>query len=84
MNKRTWTLIIAEWSLAKNWAYVAISRVRTLKGLYLFEQIPDKVDFRPAPNYIEMMTELRQDKSPPHTQVQALKLTLDSINNYLL
>ena len=77
-------LAIAEWSPAKNWAYVAISRVRTLKGLYLFEEIPDKVDFRPAPNYIEMMTELRQDKSPPHTQVEALKLTLDSINLYLL
>ena len=48
-------LVIAEWSKVKNWAYVVLSRVLTLAGLFLTEPIPDNIDFRPAPDYLEMM-----------------------------
>ena len=52
-------LVIAEWSKVKNWAYVVLSRVRTLDGLYLLEPIPDDIDFSPDPNYLAMMERLR-------------------------
>ena len=48
-------LVIAEWSQLKNGAYVVLSRVRTLAGLFLTEPIPDNIDFRPAPEYLDMM-----------------------------
>jgi hypothetical protein len=52
-------LIVAEWSKLKNWAYVVLSRVRTLAGLFLLKPIPIDIDFAPDPRYIEMMTRLR-------------------------
>ena len=40
-------IVIVEWSPenAKKWAYVVISRVRTLDGLFLLEPIPPNIDF---------------------------------------
>jgi hypothetical protein len=52
-------LLIAEWSKVKNWAYVVLSRVRTLAGLFLEKAIPDDIDFKPHPDYLEMMERLR-------------------------
>ena len=33
-------LIVASWTFVENWIYVMLSRVRTLKGLYLLKPIP--------------------------------------------
>ena len=33
-------LIITSWSFIPNWIYVVLSRVRTLKGLYLLKPLP--------------------------------------------
>ena len=52
-------LLIAEWSKVKNWAYDVLSRVRTLAGLFLEKPIPDNIDFRPHPDYLDMMARLR-------------------------
>jgi hypothetical protein len=52
-------LVIAEWSKVKNWAYVVLSRVRTLAGLFLESPIPDNIDFSPNPDYLDMMGRLR-------------------------
>ena len=52
-------LVIAQWSEKKNWSYVAISRVRTLGGLYLKKAIPDGIDFSPPKEYLNMMSDLR-------------------------
>ncbi len=48
-------LVIAEWSTMENWAYVVLSRVRTLNGIYLMKPIPLHIDFTPSPQYKEMM-----------------------------
>jgi hypothetical protein len=53
-------LVIAEWSKVKNWAYVVLSRVRTLAGLFLEKPIPEDIDFSPNPDYLDMMSNLRQ------------------------
>jgi hypothetical protein len=34
-------LIIVAWTFIPNWVYVVLSRVRTLKGLYLLEKLPN-------------------------------------------
>jgi hypothetical protein len=52
-------LLIAEWSKVKNWAYVVLSRVRTLAGLFLETPIPADMDFMPNEDYLEMMARLR-------------------------
>jgi hypothetical protein len=52
-------LLIAEWSNVKNWAYVVLSRVRTLAGLFLEKPIPADLDFTPNADYLEMMERLR-------------------------
>jgi hypothetical protein len=52
-------LVIAEWSNVKNWAYVVLSRVRTLNGLFLELPIPANIDFRPNQDYLDMMVYLR-------------------------
>ena len=54
-------IVITEWSKkdAKKWAYVMISRVRTLEGLFLLEPLPDNIDFQPDEKYLQMMARLR-------------------------
>ena len=52
-------LVIAQWSRLRNWAYVVLSRVRTLAGLYLTSPIPNDIDFTPDPLYLAMMERLR-------------------------
>ena len=66
-------LIIVEWSKVKNWAYVVLSRVKTLDGLYLLEPIPDDIDFSPAPEYLDMMTRLRNKCLATSDQVASMK-----------
>jgi len=45
-------LVIAQWSKTKNWAYVVISRVQTLAGLFLTSRIPEDIDFMPSADYL--------------------------------
>ena len=34
-------LIVVSWSFVPNWIYVVLSRVRTLKGLFLLKPLPE-------------------------------------------
>jgi hypothetical protein len=52
-------LVIAELSKVKNWAYVVLSRVRTLSGLFLMKAIPANINFAPDGKYLSMMARLR-------------------------
>jgi hypothetical protein len=76
-GKTVESLVIAEWSRVKNWAYVVISRVKTLDGLFLMKPIPDDIDFSPANDYLEMMKYLRGTILATPEQVADLKLTLN-------
>ena len=53
-------LIIAEWRNVQNWAYVVLSWVRTLAGLFLWEPLPEDFSFAPEPEYLSMMEHLRK------------------------
>jgi hypothetical protein len=57
-GKTVKSLVIAEWSKVENWAYVVLSRVKTLSGLFLM--IPEDINFGPAEDYLDMMRSLRQ------------------------
>ena len=35
-------LLVTSWSFMENWIYVVLSRVRTLKGLFLLKSLPKK------------------------------------------
>lgn len=53
------SLIIAEWSKVQNWAYVAVSRVKTLAGLFLSCPVPHNLTFGPNPKCVSMLSRLR-------------------------
>ena len=52
-------LVIAEWRDTENWAYVVLSRVKTLEGIFLVDALPEHFLFAPAPEYLSMMERLR-------------------------
>jgi hypothetical protein len=58
-GKAVKALVIAEWSRVKNWAYVVLSCVKTLSGLFLISPIPEDIDLGPAKDYLDMMKNLR-------------------------
>ena len=76
-------LVIAQWSKEKNWAYVVLSRVRTIDGLYLLEEIPSDIDFLPDPQYLAMMERLRTKLLATTQNVQTLLEDFD-ITKYLI
>ena len=67
-------LVIVEWSKKDKakWAYVVISRVRTLEGLFFLEPIPDDIDFTPDQKYQEMMDRMRDTVLASADQIQDL------------
>jgi len=52
-------LFVSEWSYKQNWVYVALSRVRTLQGLYFLKPIDWYKDFSPNPKLTTMIKYLR-------------------------
>jgi hypothetical protein len=60
-----------------NWAYVVLSCVKTLSGLFLMSPIPEDIDFGPAEDYLDMMQSLRQRILVTPDQVTKLKNNSD-------
>jgi len=52
-------LVVSEWNRTQNWAYVVLTRVRTLAGLFLLKPLPTDINFAPDPQYLGMMERLR-------------------------
>jgi hypothetical protein len=67
------SLVSAEWSRVKNWAYVVLSHVKTLSGLFLMSPIPEDINFGPAKDYLDMMQNLRGRILATPEQVSELK-----------
>jgi hypothetical protein len=53
-------LVISEWINTENWAYVVLSRVKTLSGIFLWKALPDDTSFAPNEEYLQMMQRLRE------------------------
>ena len=76
-GKTVTSLVIAEWSKLKNWAYVVLSRVKTIDGLFMTHPIPADIDFSPPANYLDMMQNLRQTILATPEQVSELKQSMN-------
>ena len=57
-------VIVPSWGKQNNWAYVVLSRCRTLKGLFLFKPISMEKSFAPSRDLKEylMRAEALQDR----------------------
>lgn len=55
------SLVITEWAPNnfRGWAYVALSRVKTIDGLYLLSPLPDDLDIRTDPRCNAMLQRMR-------------------------
>ena len=71
-------LVISEWNRTQNWAYVVLSRVRTLKGLFLLKPIPTNINFAPDPQYLGMMERLRSTILASSDDVSDLMIQIDT------
>ena len=70
-------LVVAEWSKMKNWAYVVLSRVQSLEGLFLMKPIPNDFEFKPSEDYINMMKSLRKSILKTPEDVADMKAEMD-------
>ena len=77
-------LVIVEWSKKDKakWAYVVISRVRKLEGLFFLEPIPDDIDFTPDQKYLEMMDRMRNTVLAQPSQIADVMEEFFSVSQY--
>ena len=58
------SLYITSWNKSKSWAYVALSRIKTLKGLFIKVPINTTFNKPPPPELLRMMDLFRRTKKP--------------------
>jgi hypothetical protein len=58
-------LLVSHWNTAQNWAYVVLSRVRTLTGLHLRSALPIGISFEPPKEMLLMLHHFRDKLVPP-------------------
>jgi hypothetical protein len=75
-GKTVKSLVIAEWSKVKNWAYVVLSQVKAIGGLFLMKPIPEDIDLLPPKEYLDVMVNLRSTILATPEQVSELKESL--------
>jgi hypothetical protein len=63
-------ILISAWHYGKNWPYVVLSRVRSLKGLFLRTELDPKHDFSHDPRLTDMMRKMRHKSPPEYEQPQ--------------
>ena len=56
------SIFVHAWSYTKNWVYVVLSRVRTLKGLFLREKLDSSKDFSNDSRMTRMLDRFRRKK----------------------
>lgn len=59
-------LLVSEWYYGKNWPYVVLSRVKTLKGLFLKEPLRENHDFSYDNRLTRMLARMRQRSPAPY------------------
>ena len=63
-SKTKKNLVVSTWSYKQNWAYVVLSRVKTLSGLFLREPLDSNQDFSMDPRLVRMIDHFRTTKLP--------------------
>ena len=58
------SLLVKGWYYGKNWAYVVLSRVRTMAGLFMSEPLSLDINkYKPKEEMLEMMQKFRDEKT---------------------
>ena len=70
------SLYIPSWSYTTNWPYVAISRVKTLSGLFIGRELDPSADYSVPQSLLKMEAMFRRHNSPQHFDYD--KLDMDS------
>ena len=58
------SLFVSEWSYTRNWPYVVLSRVKSLKGLFLRKPLDPDADFSHDPRLPNMIERFRRNCAP--------------------
>jgi hypothetical protein len=74
-------LFIAQWSTVAGWAYVVLSRVKSISKLFLHEPIPEEISFLPNKKVVEMMEKLRGMFPPTSVQFEDVQLIDSDVIN---
>ena len=61
-------LLVSAWNYQKNWPYVVLSRVKTLKGLFLRTKLDPKHDFSHDPRLTKMLKKMRTKRPVDYEQ----------------
>ena len=76
-------LLISVWSKRKNWNYVALSRVKTRRGLFLASPLPYDTSFAIDPHLRAMMEELRtRSPLPSDLDLQELREQRETLRRH--
>ena len=60
---------------------MVLSRFRSLDGLFVMEPIPDKIDFTPSNDYLDMMVDIRKTiLKTPEDVCSTCGAALDKVN----
>ena len=71
-------ILVHDWCMVKNWTYVMLSRVKTLKGLFLRRPLPlDPRKFE-MPRSVQRFMEFLRTRSPPDFSQEEYDLLLRS------
>ena len=67
-------LYVPSWNYTVNWPYVVMSRVKTLKGLFLGRPLDAKKDYSVPPSLTAMLEALSARASPQHFNYNKLRI----------
>lgn len=57
-------ILINDWMMQQNWAYVVLSRVQTMKGVNIREKLPENLEqFKPNPRMKELLKHFEMNKN---------------------
>lgn len=62
------SLFVINWSYRTNWVYTALSRVKTLKGLFLRRKIDRRKNFAVPREFLQMIDHMQQKVPPTHCE----------------
>jgi ATP-dependent exoDNAse (exonuclease V) alpha subunit len=59
-------LLITSWHYASNWVYVALSRMKSLEGLFLQKKLDRTQSLRPNEKIQQMLQQMRSKEPTPY------------------
>lgn len=71
------SLFVSDWCYTRNWPYVVLSRVKTLKGLFLRRQLDPDADYSHDPRLTSMLDRFRRNCAPADCDIDFTAQNID-------